>query len=44
MKKVYLKPDAEYIRFYSEEELTDQTTDIDSCPVDEGTEGDGWID
>ena len=46
MKKTYLKPDAEYIRFYSDEEMTDAETTIPgvSSFPDEGTNDDTWID
>ena len=46
MKKNYLKPDAEYIKFYSEEEMTNDPSAGAgaSGSVDDGTADDGWID
>jgi hypothetical protein len=46
MKKTYLKPDAEYIRFYSDEEMTDTETNLPTVSgiPEEGTGDDSWID
>ena len=44
MKKKYLKPDAEYILFYSEEELTETSGSLSNGNVDvgEGEGDDSW--
>ena len=47
MLKIYVKPTVEYIKFYSDEEMTlDSSADLGgtSGTIEEGTPGDGWID
>ena len=43
MKKTYLKPDAEYIKFYSEEEMTDPEINLSGkVEIEEGEGSDTW--
>lgn len=44
MKRKYLKPDAEYILFYSEEEMTDPEFNLSNGNIDveEGEGDDSW--
>lgn len=43
MKKEYLKPEAEYIKFYSEEDLAALDGEKPSGSTEEGTGDESWV-